>query len=265
VIIDCHCHAGKGDGFSGPWDTSAPIEAHLQRARAAGIDKTVIFAAFTRDYRAANRAIAAMVKRRPRELLGFAFVHAARDRGRIRELLGEAFANGLVGIKVHRSDARITREICESAQESGAPILYDVLGEVETVELIAREYPKVPFIIPHLGSFADDWKVQRALLDPLQRCPNVFADTSGVRRFDVLHEAVSRCGAEKILFGSDGPWLHPAVELTKIRALQLSRDAEARVLGVNLLRLLRRFRSPGITADRQIALAAPCATATPDH
>lgn len=259
MIIDCHCHAGKGDGFTGPWDTNAPVELHLRRAREAGIDRTVIFAAFGSDYRASNRAIAAMVKRRPREVMGMAFIHAARDRGRIREMLSEAFANGLVGIKLHRADARITREVCELAREFRAPVLYDVLGEVETVELIAREYPKVAFIIPHLGSFADDWKTQRALLDPLQRCPNVFADTSGVRRFDVLSEAVERCGSEKLLFGSDGPWLHPGVELAKIHALRLEPQAAARVLGHNFLRLARPVATASTTAERPAAPVVPFA------
>ena len=46
MIIDCHCHAGKGDGLTGPWDTAAPLEKYVRRARAAGIDKTVLFAAF---------------------------------------------------------------------------------------------------------------------------------------------------------------------------------------------------------------------------
>ena len=23
-VIDCHCHAGEGDGLTGPWDTRAP-------------------------------------------------------------------------------------------------------------------------------------------------------------------------------------------------------------------------------------------------
>ena len=38
MIIDCHCHAGKGDGLTGPWDTAAPLEAYLRRAAKAGID-----------------------------------------------------------------------------------------------------------------------------------------------------------------------------------------------------------------------------------
>ena len=101
------------------------------------------------------------------------------------------------------------------------------MGEVSTVDLIAVEYPDVAFIIPHLGSFADDWKAQRAFLDPLARHANVFTDTSGVRRFDLLAEAVERAGPGKVLFGSDGPWLHPAVGLAKIRGLELPPRAGA--------------------------------------
>ena len=36
---------------------------------------------------------------------------------------------GFVGIKVHRHDARITREVCEVARAFGLPVLYDVMGE----------------------------------------------------------------------------------------------------------------------------------------
>jgi uncharacterized protein len=108
--------------------------------------------------------------------------------------------------------------------------------------LIAREYPDVPFVIPHLGSFADDWRAQVAFLDPLARHANVYTDTSGVRRFDLLEEAIRRAGPHKVLFGSDGPWLHPGLELSKIRALRLAPADERRVTGGNLLRLIARTR-----------------------
>ena len=243
MIIDCHCHAGKGDGLSGPWDTNAPLDEFLRWSRAAGIDRTVLFPAFHSDYASANREVARIVASRPDRFFGFAFIHPQRDRGRVAAMVREAVVeHGFVGIKVHRYDARITREICEVARAYALPVLYDVMGEVSAVELLATEYPSVPFIIPHLGSFADDWRAQLALIDPLVRYPNVFADTSGVRRFDLLARAVRRAGAGKFLFGSDGPWLHPGVELAKVRALRLPRDEEALVLGGNLLRLIRRVR-----------------------
>jgi predicted TIM-barrel fold metal-dependent hydrolase len=153
---------------------------------------------------------------------------------------------GFVGIKVHRHDGRISREICEVAQGFGLPVLYDVMGEVSVVELLATEYPNVTFIIPHLGSFADDWRAQLALIDHLVRHPNVYTDTSGIRRFDLLEQAVRRAGARKILFGSDGPWLHPAVELAKVRALELPRSEEQLLLGKNFLRLIAPARADAV-------------------
>jgi hypothetical protein len=102
----------------------------------------------------------------------------------------------------------------------------------------------VNFIIPHLGSFADDWRAQMALIDQLERHANIFTDTAGVRRFDLLEQAVCRAGAHKILFGSDGPWLHPGVELAKVRALEVSAADRALIMGGNLLRLIGQGRLP---------------------
>ena len=244
MIIDCHCHAGPGDGLTGPWDTAAPIDRYLRRCARAGIGRSVIFAAFHSDYARANRQVARLVAARPDRLIGFAFVHAERDRGRVRQMVAEAVQTyGFVGIKVHRHDARITREVCDTARAFCLPVLYDIVGEVSVLELLAGQYPEVDFIIPHLGSFADDWGAQLALIDHLVRHSNIHADTAGVRRFDLLEQAVQRAGASKLLFGSDGPWLHPAVELAKVRLLGLAPDDEALVLGGNLLRLTGRVNA----------------------
>lgn len=243
MIIDCHCHAGKGDGLTGPWDTAAPLRKYLTWADQAGITHTVLFAAFHSDYAVANRAVARIVAAQPERFYGFAFIHAIHDRGRVAALVREAVEDfGFVGLKVHRHDARISREICAAARAYGLPVLYDVMGEVSTVELLATEYPDVNFVIPHLGSFADDWAAQLAFLDPLTRHPNVYTDTSGVRRFDLLEEAVRRAGPSKVLFGSDGPWLHPGVELAKVAALGLSPTEEQLILGGNFLRLIQTVR-----------------------
>jgi predicted TIM-barrel fold metal-dependent hydrolase len=268
MVIDCHCHAGKGDGLTGPWDTSAPLDRYLVRAARAGITRTVLFSAFHSDYAAANREVARIVASHPSRFLGFAFVNAASDRMRMRTLVRQAVDEfGFVGLKLHRHDAPITREPCEAARAFSLPVLYDVMGEVSVCELLAREYPDVNFIIPHLGSFADDWRAQVALIDHLVRHPNIYTDTAGVRRFDILQQAVKRAGARKILFGSDGPWLHPGLELAKVRALGLPERDEALVLGGNLLRLTakarrgsRAFRRP--FRDDELA-ALPPARAAP--
>jgi uncharacterized protein len=265
MIIDCHCHAGLGDGLTGPWDTEARLDRYLPRADRAGIQRTVLFATFHSDYAIANREVGAIVARNRDRFDGFAFVHPSRDRGRIGELVAEAVHRfGFRGIKVHRHDAAITREVCEVARSFSLPVLYDVMGEVWTVELLAREYPDVVFVIPHLGSFADDWRAQQALIDHLVRHPNVYTDTSGVRRFDILRDAVTRAGASKVLFGSDGPWLHPGLELAKVRLLELSPVDERLVLGGNAARLLAAAgRRTGAPSARRFGRGQPPIPADP--
>ncbi|HEX8605183.1 MAG TPA: amidohydrolase family protein [Pseudoduganella sp.] len=239
MIIDSHCHAGPGDGLTGPWDSDLALERYARRARAAGIDRVALLAAFHSDYGSANAAVAQIVAAQPERYYGFAFVHARRDRGRIGQLVRTAVERyGFIGIKVHRGDAPISGEICDAARTFGLPVLYDPMGEVHVAELLATQYPDVDFILPHLGSFADQWSVQLALIDHLVRHPNIYTDTSGIRRFDLLCEAVRRAGAHKVLFGSDGPWLHPGLELHKIRLLGLSREDEALITGQNFLRLI---------------------------
>jgi predicted TIM-barrel fold metal-dependent hydrolase len=243
MIVDCHCHAGKGDLMTAPWNSDAPIEPYLRRARAAGIHKTVVFAPFHTDYARANADVARIVARFPDRLFGFAFVHANRDAGRIFDMVQHAVVKWRFrGIKVHGHDAMPNREICEAARAFRLPVLADVAGQAHVVDILAKQYPDVNFIIPHLGSFSDDWRAQQQVAEQVGRYPNIYTDTAGVRRFDYIVEALKRGGPNKVLFGSDGPWLHPAVELHKIRVLGLSPQDEALVLGGNILRLIRRAR-----------------------
>jgi uncharacterized protein len=258
MVIDCHCHAGKGDGLRGPWDTSAPLDRYLRRAARAGIDRTVLFPVLGSTYDEANRQVAQVVASNRDRFYGFVFVHSERDRGRIDRIVSNAVESyGFRGIKAHRANARISREICETARRYSVPVLYDVMGDWSVAELLAHEYPDVDFIIPHLGSFSDDWSAQLAIIDQISRHPNIHADTSGVRRFDLLEEAVKRAGPDKLLFGTDGPWLHPGVELFKVRALGLPEGAERMILGENFLRLIaRRTRSEGRSSGQGSRLVA---------
>jgi len=239
MIIDAHCHAGKGDLMTAPWNTDAPLAAYLRRARAAGIDKTVVMAAFHTDNVQANQQVARIVGRHPTRLIGFVFVHAKRDAGRIFGMVKHAVTRwGFRGIKVHGYEAMPTREICETARALALPVLVDVASRAEVVDMFAPQYPDVNFIIAHLGSFTDSWRAHQQVIYQLRRYPNVYADTSGVRQFDYLMQAIRVAGARKLIFGSDGPWLHPGLELHKIRLLGLDPNDEALVLGGNVARLL---------------------------
>jgi predicted TIM-barrel fold metal-dependent hydrolase len=243
MIIDCHCHAGKGDIMTAPWNTDAPLGAYLRRARQAGIKRSVVFPVFQSDYSTGNRDVARLVASLPSRLIGFAMVHAGRDAGHVREMIREAvLRHGFRGVKVHGLEHMPTREVCEAVREFNVPLLVDIAGKAHVIDMFAQEYPDVDCIIAHFGSFADDWRTYERVVEQLARYPNVYADTSGVRRFDYLLKAVKRAGPHKVLFGSDGPWLHPGVELYKIRMLGLPSEQETLICGGNAMRLLFKYK-----------------------
>jgi uncharacterized protein len=254
MIIDCHCHAGLGDGFHGPWDTEAKIDLHLERARRAGIDRTVVFPVFNSDYASANRRLARIVDTYRDVLIGFAAINPIRDTGRVAAMIGTAVEDyGFRGIKVHGFDSFPNREVCEVARRYRIPLLVDVVRRANVVEMLASQYPDLDFIVPHMGGFSDDWAVYLQVIDQMCRYPNVYADTSGVRYWDAIALAVRRAGPQKLLFGSDGPQLHPGVELHKITVLGLPQSQERLITGGNIARLLAKSSSRGRDATQHVA------------
>jgi len=74
LVIDFHCHAGTAERLREPWTTRADLSAYLERAREAGIDRTVVFAITCDDYERANAEVAEIVAEHPGRLIGFARV-----------------------------------------------------------------------------------------------------------------------------------------------------------------------------------------------
>ena len=72
---------------------------------------------------------------------------------------------------------------------------------ISTPEFTATVVVPEPLLAPKNTSVVDDWRAHQTVIDCMVRLPNVHADTSGVRRFDYLLEAVRRAGAHKLLFG----------------------------------------------------------------
>lgn len=242
IVIDAHCHAGKGLNYdkngpmSDPWTTYNDPVWTLRRADEAGIDKTVIFPINNRTYENANQEIASYVRRWPNRFIGFAKHDGKTEAGRIRDLLRrEVRELGLRGLKLHGVP---TKEMVEAAVELRIPILFHPPGVRDSIDVV-ESHPQVPFILAHLGSFASrDWKEHVYAIDAAKRLSNLYLDTSSVVFFEYLQRAAKELPADKLIFGSDGPLVNSQVELYKIRLLKLPQTKEQLILGGNILRLL---------------------------
>jgi predicted TIM-barrel fold metal-dependent hydrolase len=236
LVIDAHCHAGRGTAMSAPWTTRADVEVTLRHMAEAGIDKTVIFPINNNEYEKPNQEVAEICGRYPGKFIGFAKHDPQTEAGRIAPMLRrEVGSLGLKGLKLHRLP---TREVLDAVAELGIPILYHP-ERVANFHMIASEYPKIPFIMAHLGNFAShDWAEHLVAIEVARLYPNVYLETSSVVFFKFLEMAAKELGAGKLIFGSDGPEVDSRVELYKIKLLKLTPADEARVVGGNIARLL---------------------------
>ena len=219
-----------------PWNTRASVQVTLEHMAEAGIDRTIIFPINNSDYERPNQEIAEICGKHPGKFIGFAKHDPQQEAGRIRRLLQrEVEQLGLKGLKLHRLPSR---EVLDAVAEFRIPVLYHPERVVNFFQ-IAEEYPKINFIMAHLGNFASqNWAEHLEAISMARRFPNVYLETSSVVFFKFLERAAKEVGAGKLIFGSDGPELDSRVEFYKIKLLKLSRADEAKVLGGNIARLL---------------------------
>ncbi len=133
----------------------------------------------------------------------------------------------------HYDDPRC-REFLAAVQERGLPILLEETFK-NTLFFLEQLLPAgVPLIIPHLGGLNGGYAVlERAGIFKL---PHVHADTALAARREI-EDYLSRCGSERLFFGSDYPFGHPAHELAKVLSLDLPEGQMQAILADNFRRV----------------------------
>ncbi|MCD6364518.1 MAG: amidohydrolase family protein [Planctomycetes bacterium] len=234
MIIDCHVHLKGGDVDRTEYDAARIVSVMDD----AGIDRSVVFAMCetTRD---SARRVAAALQEFPDRLIGFVYALPSFADNVLDELK-RAADQGCRGIKLHAGETQLRPWVVDKlfafAGESSLPILLDAKGDYANVERLSREFPDTNLICAHLGNMSE--ADTRRIIDLAAQRENLLLDTSYVRMTQYIARAIAAAGADKILFGSDGPEVNVKVELYKIKVLELSeKDAEL-VLGGNLLRLI---------------------------
>jgi len=134
-------------------------------------------------------------------------------------------------------EKEILYEILEAAQDYGLITLIDCAGHYNVMVEVVKKFNKAPIIIAHLGS---NPQYLRDFCE-LAKLRHVYLDTSFIHVYRMIGSAVRLAGADKLIWGSDGYWMHPLVELTKIKVLRLKKEEEEKILGGNILRLLDEF------------------------
>jgi predicted TIM-barrel fold metal-dependent hydrolase len=244
MIIDTHVHIGRGERLSDTYQVDQPVELVLENMAEAGVDKSCIMPVAYEDYEGAIEEVREAVEAHPDKLIGYARVNLS-NRERATAQLKKCFDEyGFRGVKIHHGlgDGFPTRWFMEMMGEYGRPLLLHTTPNVETIEAIthlARTYPRVPVICGHMGGFsAFQPGYVKLVATEAKQIENLYLDTAFVFLHQWIGMAVEICGAEKVLFGSDGPVLHPAIPLKQIELCHFSESERKLILAENAKRLL---------------------------
>jgi uncharacterized protein len=184
------------------------------------------------------------------KLLSFGSVHPfASDRER---RLDAQLKRGARGIKVHpsvqlvRPDARRARSLYAMCAERDMIVFWhcgpagieprvgQYLTQVKFYEAPIAENPRTIFVLGHAGArqFEQALELQRTY-------PNVWLETSS-QSLTNIRKIVARADLNRVVHGSDWPFYHPAISVSKVLLSTEGRpDIRHRILWANAARLLK--------------------------
>lgn len=120
-------------------------------------------------------------------------------------------------------------------EERGLPVLihsgHPIFTLPWSIEELAVAFPGVRVVIGHMGH--GNVVYINASIDIAARNPNVYLETSGMPMHTKIREAVDRVGPDRVLYGSDAPFHHPAVEILRVQVSGLEPEHLDRVLRAN--------------------------------
>jgi predicted TIM-barrel fold metal-dependent hydrolase len=236
LVIDAHNHVGDRYGAR---QTGAELVAKMDQA---GVDRAVIFPFVegTPD----NRLIHHEATQFPDRLIPFCCVNPWDRDQAVEELRHCVEELGFKGLKLHPTlhgyrlgDHGLVDPLFAAARDlhivvtcHGASDLYN--NPAEFAEM-ARSFPSVPLLMVHMGVF---WEVDMAI-DLARTIANLYLDTSRAGVYEIS-EAVRKAGAEKVIWGTDSPFVDYEWEFKKMVRVSTSRDEYELVVGGNLARLM---------------------------
>ncbi len=156
-----------------------------------------------------------------------------------------------VGIKLHPEEhcypiAEYGNRLFEFASEHKAVVLIhsgDHNSRPSQCVEFANRYPDIQLILAHLGNggaAAGDPTLQVQAVQS-SRHGNVFVDTSSARSIlpGLVEWAVGEVGAEKILFGTDAPLYHTAMQRARVDSADIDEKDKVRILCGNAESILQ--------------------------
>ena len=243
-IIDMHGHFGPYQDIYFP---AATAEAMVRLMDGAGV-RMIVCSSHTAlvDTRRGNPQMAEVVARYPDRFRAY-WVINPNYPDRMREEI-KAYPNqtGFVGFKFWSDPHKVPimddryRPALEFAQERGLMILMHTWGDSPydgpaLVEEVAKHYPEVTILMGHSGY--GEW--ERAI-SVARDYPYVYLELTAAYHVNgIIERMVQGAGSDKMLFGTDLPWLTPHYGIGCILCAAITDEDRHNILHRNAEVLLR--------------------------
>ena len=189
-----------------------------------------------------NAYVSDAVRKYPGRFIGFCAINPwYMDKAAL--MLRRALDAGFAGLKLNPKlqgfmlCADIVRPLVEVCGEYGAPVYFHtgtmICAEPFQLRELAIMYPGVDFIMGHSGN-TDFWTDAKYSAYGQE---NLYLETSHNLNINALIEAA---GIDRVIFGSNMPRSHQALELEKIKDLSLAEPDSVKLCGGNMERILGR-------------------------
>jgi predicted TIM-barrel fold metal-dependent hydrolase len=247
MIIDAHAHVSP--------TTYGSTEQYLEVLRQSGIDQAVICPGGMLDVRKMSEFVSGQkkpnaipkndyvdegVQSSPR-LVGMACVDPCDPEAleKLEQYLEQGFRGLMVSPLVHKFSFPEDRmaDLARLCGERGVPVVshngWRPGANTADYVLLARKFPRTNFILEHMGALPTDGEAANAAAE----LDNYIQETSLSSYLHIV-ETVKKTGASKVIFGSEFPLSHPALEMKKVFLLPITDGQREQILGGNIRELL---------------------------
>jgi predicted TIM-barrel fold metal-dependent hydrolase len=251
--IDVHGHYGTyiRNGDESDSFCSADAAEVIRRAHRVNIALTIVsplsalLPRFQADAVAGNIEAAQVVAQTP-QLRQYVVIDPRRAEtyAQAEEMLAQPQC---VGIKIHPEEhgypiREHARPIFEFAARQRAVVLTHSSEQNSLADdfvVWANEFPEVRLILAHIGCGWDGDPTHQVRAIQQSRHGNIFADTSSAKSVTpgLIEWAVREVGVDRVLFGTDTPLYHTAMQRARIDHADLSDDEKRKILRENAIRL----------------------------
>lgn len=244
LVIDAHCHMGMYGCFHVGKCSAADMVAQMDRI---GIKACISahHSAIAPDQRYGNDEVLQAMADFPRRVYGYATVSPNCPTTETLAELDRCIAAGMIGVKVHPDlhgcsvDDDKYRPVWEFTNDHRLPLLSHTStggrNPVKTFEKLAGMYPNVSILLGHsgFGSEGADQTIQ-----VVKNCPNVYAEITGSTViYGTLERMVREVGADRVLFGTDIPFLDPRAQVGRVAFAKITDEEKRKVFGLNAARI----------------------------